>query len=38
MTYGMIVDFVVSYNNDHLDDEEKKDGIVMATQADFDRY
>lgn len=38
MTFGMITDFVVSYNNDHLKEEEKESGVVMARQADFDRY
>lgn len=38
MTFGMILDFVVSYNNDHLDNEEKEDRVIMAKQADFDRY
>jgi len=38
MTFGMIVDFVVSYNNDHLKEDEKEAGTIMATQSDFDRY
>lgn len=38
MTPGMIVDYIISYNNEHLDDDEKEDDVRMATQADFNRF
>ena len=39
MTFGMVMDYVITFNNEHLSDEEKEDSTVsMATQADFDRY
>jgi len=38
MTFGMIVDFITTYNNDHLDDDEKEDEVREATQADFDKF
>ena len=38
LTLGMILGYVVTYNNEHLDDNEKEDTVRMATQADFDRW
>jgi len=38
LTLGMILDYVITYNNEHLDDNEKEDTVRMATQADFDRW
>jgi hypothetical protein len=38
MTPGMIIGYIVTYNNEHLDDDEKEDDIRMATQSDFDRF
>ena len=30
--------FVVTYNNEHLDDDDKKDTVRLAGQADFDAF
>lgn len=35
MTIGMILGYIVAYNNERIDDE---DGTKMASQADFDRW
>jgi hypothetical protein len=34
----MILGYVVTYNNEHLDDNEKEDTVRTATQADFNRF
>ena len=36
MTVGMIIDFIVTYNNDRIEDQEEKSR--QATQDDFDRF
>jgi len=38
LTLGMILGYVVTYNNEHLDDNEKEDTVRQATQVDFDRF
>lgn len=40
MTIGMVVDIIITYNNEHLDEgeEEEEEDVRMATQADFDRW
>jgi hypothetical protein len=38
LTLGMILDFIITYNNERLKDDEKEDSVRMATQADFDRW
>jgi len=39
LTLGMILGYVVTYNNEKLDvDDEKEDDVRLATQADFDRF
>ena len=38
LTFGMILDFIITYNNEHLDDDETEDSVRIATQADFDRW
>jgi len=38
LTLGMILGYVVTYNNEHLDDNEKEDTVRTATQADFDKF
>ncbi len=44
LTLGMILGYVVTYNNEHFDDNEsvasstKEDTVRQATQADFDRF
>ena len=37
MTVGMIIDFIVTYNNENLTDEEKEE-TRTAPQDDFDRW
>jgi len=34
----MIIDYCTTYNNQHLNDDEKEDSIRMAGQADYDRF
>jgi len=38
LTFGMILGFITTYNNERLGDDEKEDSVRMATQADFDRW
>lgn len=38
LTPGMILDFIITYNNERLDDDEKEDNVRIATQADFDDF
>ena len=38
LTLGMILGYVITYNNEHLDDNEKEDAVRQATQVDFDRF
>jgi len=41
LTVGMILGFITTFNNDHLDDEEdeeKEDKVIMASQEHFDRW
>jgi len=38
MTAGMILDYIITYNNLNLDEEEKQDEVRMATQADYDAF
>ena len=38
LTPGMIIDYIVTYNNTHLTDEEKADEVRLATQSDFDQF
>ena len=38
LTLGMILGYVITYNNEHLDDNEKEDTVRTATQADFNRF
>lgn len=37
MTIGMIIDFIVTYNNESSKDENE-DEVRNATQSDFDRF
>jgi len=37
MTVGMITDYVITYNNERIDDEDEE-SIRVATQADFDSF
>ena len=36
MTVGMIIDFIVAYNNERIEDQEEESR--QATQDDFDRF
>lgn len=38
MTVGMIIDYITTYNNLNLSEEEKQDEVRMATQEDFDAF
>ena len=38
MTFGMITDYIIAYNNDHLNDEEKEDTVRVASQSDFNNF
>jgi len=38
LTFGMILGFITTYNNEHLDDDEREDTVRMASQADYDRW
>lgn len=38
MTPGMIIDYIITYNNDRLNDDETEDSIREAGQEDFDRF
>lgn len=38
MTPGMIIGYIITYNDEHLDDDEKEDTVRTAGQADFDRF
>ncbi len=38
LTAGMIIGYIVAYNNERLGDDEKEASVRMATQADFDRW
>lgn len=38
LTVGMIIGYIVEYNNERLDEDDKEDGVREATQADFDRW
>lgn len=38
LTFGMIMGIIVTYNNERLDDDERKDTVRPATQADFDQF
>ena len=38
LTLGMILDFIITFNNEQLADDEKEDSVREATQEDFDRF
>lgn len=39
MTIGMILDYIITYNNMHFKDEdEEEEKIKMADQSDFDNF
>ncbi|HHV63823.1 MAG TPA: hypothetical protein GXX46_01910 [Peptococcaceae bacterium] len=38
MTVGMIVGFIVTYNNLNMSEQEEEEKVRIANQADFDRF
>ena len=38
LTFGMILGFITTYNNERLDSDEREDTVRMASQADYDRW
>lgn len=38
MTIGMIIGYIIEYNNERLDEDDKVETIRDATQADFDLF
>jgi len=38
MTVGMIMGYIITCNNEHLDDDEKEDSVRIAGQADYDAF
>lgn len=38
LTFGMILGFITTYNNEHLDDDEKEEDVRVATQSDYDAF
>jgi hypothetical protein len=38
LTPGMIIGYIIQFNNDHLDKDEIEDNVRPANQVDFDRF
>jgi len=38
LTVGMIVGYITTYNNERLEDDERKDVVRIAGQKDFDAF
>lgn len=38
MTPGMIIGFIITYNNFKLDDEDDENDVRTASQKDFDNF
>ncbi len=38
MTFGMVIDYCTTYNNEHLNEDEKEDSIRIANQSDYDNF
>lgn len=38
LTPGMIIGYIVTHNNERLDDDDKGGTIRAADQADFDKF
>ncbi len=38
LTFGTIAGFIITYNNEHLKDNERIDIVRDAAQADFDNF
>jgi hypothetical protein len=38
MTVGMLIDFITTYNNENLSEEEKQDDMRIAGQSDFNNF
>lgn len=38
LTVGMILDLIITFNNENLKEEDMEDEVRMASQSDFDRW
>jgi hypothetical protein len=38
LTYGMILDILISSYNERIDTDEEGEQVRIATQSDFDRF
>jgi hypothetical protein len=38
MTPGMILGYIIAFNNERLKEDEREDTVREASQADFDRF
>jgi len=38
LTVGMILGYIIEYNNEHLEEDEREDTVRIATQVDFNRW
>ena len=38
MTPGMVIGYIIAYNNERLNEDEKEDQEIMATQSHFDSF
>ena len=38
MTPGMVIGYIIAYNNERLNEDEKEDQVIMATQSHFDSF
>lgn len=38
LTVGMIIDYIITYNNLNVNEDEEEDEVREATQADFDAF
>lgn len=38
LTVGMILDLIITFNNENLKDEDMEDEVRIANQSDFDRW
>jgi len=38
LTVGMIIDYIITYNNLNVNEDEEEDEVREAAQADFDAF
>lgn len=38
LTVGMILDYIITFNNEYSKEEEEKEKVREATQSDFDSF